>query len=103
MTAEQLGLDLRDQGVADTIEAANAWWLAVFRLAADYVTQPGVECTIDDVRAWCTVEPRSSATWGAAWRCYVTAEGLEYVAHRRSTRPSAHARAVAVYRRPVTG
>lgn len=98
MTAgEQLGLDLRDAGHELALANADSWWRSCVDEAVEHLASQRAPFTSDDVRELVTLEPRSPSAWGAAIAAHVKAGRLQYLGHRRSTRPESRARAVAVW------
>ena len=100
---QQIGLDLRDKGMAQVLENSQADW----RAEVDFVIRSlpaGAEVTGEDIKARCLLVPHHPNAWGAVIRTHATRGLLQKTGEYRAMRfPAAHARMNPVYRRTHRG
>ena len=96
---QQLGLNLRDEGMRQVLEnTQNNWRLEVASVVARLA--PGEEVTGEDIKTRCRLSPHHHNAWGAVINRHVRSGELEKTGEYRQMRlPAAHARVNPVYRK----
>jgi hypothetical protein len=93
----ELGVALRDQGVADADNSADEKWRADVDGAIRRLAARGEPFTADDVRALGVPDPASPKAWGGRFLAAAGAGVIERIGDRKSARPSVRAHRISVW------
>jgi hypothetical protein len=97
LTLAALSAALRDHGIHQANENANAWWKSCADRAIDYLAALDYPFSADHVAAL-VPEPDHPCRWGARFHAAVRAGVIRPVGYVLSERPSRHRGVVRLYR-----